>query len=161
MNLNKSCLFKLASVLTLTSALQITGFLIPTEPIAHAAERNGPVKLCNGDVREDTVTAAIMYYSFEKNGWIAQGWYNIAPGKCAYVLNYRGAMFVYGKTSSTVYSSSGNTGFCGPVSDGFYGYQKTKCRRNEKFYQGIEIAVPSDGGGFNFTFGDPDLVRDI
>ncbi|MHC5769371.1 MAG: DUF1036 domain-containing protein [Nostoc sp.] len=126
-----------------------------------SSEANGPVKLCNGDVKEETVTAAIMYYSAEKKGWVAQGWYNITPGKCAYVLSYRGGMFVYGKTPSSVYSGSGSPGFCGPVSDGFYGYQKTTCRSNEKLYQGIEIAVPTNGSGFNFTFGNPQLVRDI
>ncbi|OUL32944.1 hypothetical protein BV372_18015 [Nostoc sp. T09] len=162
--LKKSCnnysFAKLASILTLTSTLQLIGFALPAQLTAYAAERNGPVKLCNGDVREETVTAAIMYYSFEKNGWIAQGWYNIAPGKCAYVLSYRGGMFVYGKTPNTVYSGSGSTGFCGPISAGFYGYQKTTCNSNEKFYRGIEIAVPSNGGGFRFTFGNPSKVRD-
>lgn len=157
----KSFLFdKLVSLVILTSALQVVSFFTPIISVTHASGRNGPVKLCNGDVREETVTAAIMYYDIQKNGWIAQGWYNIAPGKCTHVVNYHGGMFVYGKTANRVYNGSGNTGFCGPVSAGFYGYQKTTCKSNERFYRGIEIAVPDNGGGYRFTFGNSQLLRD-
>jgi hypothetical protein len=145
---------------SVAACISIIGFLALKIPNAYAAGRNGSVKLCNGDVREETVTAAIMYYSFEKNGWVAQGWYNIAPGKYTYITDYRGGIFLYEKTPSSVYSGSGNTGFCGPVSAGFYGYQKSTCKRNERFYRGIEIAVPENGGGYRFTFGNPQLIRD-
>lgn len=153
-----SSFVKVAGILTLMSALDVISFFTPTAPIALAA--TGPVKLCNGDEREETVSAAILYYSHEKRGWIAQGWYNIKPGKCTYVLNYEGGMFVYGYTNSgRTYQGSGSEGFCGKP-QGFYGYQKVKCTSSEKFYRGIPIHAPSNGGGFNFTFGDPQLLRD-
>lgn len=150
---------KVAGILTLMSALEAISFFAPIAPIALAA--TGAVKLCNGDEQEETVSAAILYYSHEKRGWIAQGWYNIQPGKCTRVLNYEGGMFVYGYTSSgRTYSGSSREGFCGTKPQGFYGYQKVRCRRNEQFYQGIPFHVPSNGGGFTFTFGEPQLVRD-
>lgn len=55
--------------------LAITGLqlaLIPTT-IAQAQTDLTKVLLCSGDPGEQTLYAAIMYYSFPKNGWIAQG----------------------------------------------------------------------------------------
>lgn len=142
-------------VATLT-ILGLTSLLASTTQVAHATR--GPVKLCNGDVREESINAAIMYYNVEKKGWVAQGWYVIPAGKCALVVHYEGGMFVYGEAGNRVYKGSGPA-FCGSNS-GFFGYQKVKCTSQEKLLQGIEIDVPNNGGGFTFTFGDPQLVRD-
>ncbi len=150
MKLKSKLCFSLALFIGLVSSIT---YKIPS---ANAA-KDGPVRLCNGDPKEETIYAAIMYYSFPKSGWIAQGWYKLEPGKCAFVLNYHGGMFTAGYTSSgRVYSGTGN-GFCTSTS-GFYGYQKTTCRQSEKYYAGYEFHVPSSG--FNFTFGNPALVRD-
>ncbi len=134
----------------------LTSLLVSTTQVAYAAR--GPVKLCNGDTQEESINAAIMYYNVERRGWVAQGWYVIPPGKCALVVYYEGGMFVYGETRSRVYRGFG-PGFCGSGS-GFFGFQKVRCTSRERFLQGIEIAVPNNGGGFTLTFGDPELVRD-
>ncbi|MEP0873306.1 DUF1036 domain-containing protein [Trichocoleus desertorum AS-A10] len=138
------------------TVLSLTSLLVSTTQVAHATR--GPVKLCNGDTREESIDAAIMYYNGEKRGWVAQGWYVLPPGKCALVVNYEGDMFVYGETPNRVYKGSGSV-FCGNKS-GFFGYQKVRCTSREKLLQGIKITVPNNGGGFTFTFGDPQLVRD-
>ena len=59
---------KVAGILTLMSALEVISFFAPIAPVALAA--TGSVKLCNGDEQEETVSAAILYYSHEKQGWI-------------------------------------------------------------------------------------------
>ena len=150
---------KIATIITLALTREGINLFSPTIPIAEA--KKGPVKLCNGSVEEEVINAAIMYYSFEKKGWIAQGWYVIQPGKCSLVTHYEGAMFIYGETvsKSRIYAGSGNIGFCGSQAD-FYGYQKTKCKKNERFLNGIQIEVPKNGAVFRFTFGDFDMGRD-
>lgn len=147
----------------LAGFLAITGLqvaLIPTTSTQAQTDLTR-VLLCNGDTSEKNLDAAIMYYSFQKNGWIAQGWYNIQSGKCAYVLNYKGGMFVYAQAGSNIYqgTNSNSKGFCGKKS-GFYGYQKTRCRSDEQFYKGILVDIPSHAGEYRFTLGDPQLLRE-
>jgi uncharacterized membrane protein len=161
MLLRVNSLTKLASILTAVVILEGINIFSPLTPIANAA--TGPVNLCNGDAKEETINAAILYYSFEKRGWVQQGWYVIQPGKCALVNYYEGGMFVYGQSASgnSVYADSRGTGFCIPKNNsGFYGRQRVNCKRSEKFVTGIPIDVPS-GSGLRFTFGNPDFVNDF
>ena len=150
-----------AALIAFSTTLGLVPPNSPLTPIAQAA--TGPVNLCNGDLNEETINAAILYYSFEKNSWVEQGWYVIKPGKCVLVNYYEGGMFVYAQSTSrnSVYQGSGNTGFCIPKNNsGFFGRQRTNCRNSEKFITGIPIDVPSDRG-FRFTFGNPDFVDDF